>query len=832
MSHTTARTLQWIVIILIVSLIGGGVYHYFSARAAKINTTPTTFNTSGLVGYWTFDGAETVWTSTTAGTTLDKSGQNNTGTLTSMNQATSPVAGKIGQGLYFDGSNDYVNIGSVANDVSGDISIVVWVKANNNHTAAAFRKGTILAHHSSTGANKGVIFFIGDAGNVGNDNELLVFDGTTGSYEITTNTVVGDNKWHYIVYVLSGTTGTIYVDGVSKGTHTANWTYASNDKWSVGQEWDDAITSDFLDGIIDDVRIYNRALLPAEIATLYTMGTATVSTSTTTLNTNGLVGYWTFDGSKVPWTSSTAATATDSSGQNNTGTLTNMNQSTAPVIGKIGQGLNFDGSNDYVASGGVFSSLGTSNQPYSLAGWVMVRSGAAAGNIIHISSDSGGTGWCVSFVTYNGTKLLANSWNGGGVTATGATTLTQGIWYHFVNTWDASNGLRIYLNGVLDGSTAQATFSASGSSDYVFAGRGVASCSGTTGNYFNGRIDDVRIYNRALSAGEVADLYTMGTTTVNASTNALNTNGLVGEWSFAATTLDTSGQNNTGTLTNMSQSTSPTPGKIGQALLFDGVDDYVTTGNAGDIKTLSYWVNTNTNKFYATPYVGTDFYKDGVSASLLGSELITNGNFDSDVTGWSVDSASPISWVNGTSGDGSTGYLRFSTADNGNWDRFRKDGSVVSASTTYQVSFWYRTSGITGNLDVHLTDNFGGLTNRVRSVPITPTSGSWKYFSVVLTTESSTYPIFTIVKLGNVGVGTFDIDAISVKTLNASIGTGWHHIVTTSNNGIYASNMSIGKSQGTSEITGGYWTGSIDDVRVYNKALSADEVASLYNQGR
>ena len=510
MSHTTARTLQWIVIILIVSLIGGGVYHYFSARAAKINTTPTTFNTSGLVGYWTFDGAETVWTSTTAGTTLDKSGQNNTGTLTSMNQATSPVAGKIGQGLYFDGSNDYVNIGSVANDVSGDISIVVWVKANNNHTAAAFRKGTILAHHSSTGANKGVIFFIGDAGNVGNDNELLVFDGTTGSYEITTNTVVGDNKWHYIVYVLSGTTGTIYVDGVSKGTHTANWTYASNDKWSVGQEWDDAITSDFLDGIIDDVRIYNRALLPAEIATLYTMGTATVSTSTTTLNTNGLVGYWTFDGSKVPWTSSTAATATDSSGQNNTGTLTNMNQSTAPVIGKIGQGLNFDGSNDYVASGGVFSSLGTSNQPYSLAGWVMVRSGAAAGNIIHISSDSGGTGWCVSFVTYNGTKLLANSWNGGGVTATGATTLTQGIWYHFVNTWDASNGLRIYLNGVLDGSTAQATFSASGSSDYVFAGRGVASCSGTTGNYFNGRIDDLPIYTYPLTSQQVKTIYNEG----------------------------------------------------------------------------------------------------------------------------------------------------------------------------------------------------------------------------------------------------------------------------------------------------------------------------------
>src|SRR3989344_124518 len=430
-------------------------------------------------------------------------------------------------------------------------------------------------------------------------------------------------------------------------------------------------------------------------------------------------------------------------------------------------------------------------------------------------------------------------------TVTTINTYSNNTWYYIIGTFDGTTG-KIYVNGVLDNSGSLSLSVPSNGSRNIGIGMTCDSGQGGCGSYKVGNgtvLDDVRIYNRALSAGEVAGLYTMGTATVNASTNALNTNGLVGQWSFdgkqtvwtstiAATTLDTSGQSNTGTLTNMSQSTSPTPGKIGQALYFDGSNDYVTTGNAGDIKTLSYWVNTNTNKFYPTPYVGTDFYKDGVSASLLGSELITNGNFDSDVTGWSVDSASPISWVNGTSGDGSTGYLRFSTADNGNWDRFRKDGSVVSASTTYQVSFWYRTSGITGNLDVHLTDNFGGLTNRVRSVPITPTSGSWKYFSVVLTTESSTYPIFTIVKLGNVGVGTFDIDAISVKTLNASIGTGWHHIVTTSNNGIYASNMSIGKSQGTSEITGGYWTGSIDDVRVYNKALSADEVASLYNQGR
>src|SRR3990167_9321998 len=94
MTVTSSRTIQWIVILLILTAIGGGIYHYFNVRAAKINTSPTTLNTNGLVGYWTFYGADTPWTSSTAATTLDKSGNNNTGTLTNMSQSTSPVIGK------------------------------------------------------------------------------------------------------------------------------------------------------------------------------------------------------------------------------------------------------------------------------------------------------------------------------------------------------------------------------------------------------------------------------------------------------------------------------------------------------------------------------------------------------------------------------------------------------------------------------------------------------------------------------------------------------------------------------------------------------------------
>src|SRR3989344_6617628 len=67
--------------------------------------------TDGLVGYWTFDGKDTNWRTNT---TNDRAGTNH-GTMTSMSTTTSPVAGKIGQGLKFDGSTSFV---SVANTIT------------------------------------------------------------------------------------------------------------------------------------------------------------------------------------------------------------------------------------------------------------------------------------------------------------------------------------------------------------------------------------------------------------------------------------------------------------------------------------------------------------------------------------------------------------------------------------------------------------------------------------------------------------------------------------------------------------------------------------------
>ena len=554
---------------------------------------------------------------------------------------------------------------------------------------------------------------------------------------------------------------------------------------------------------------------------------------------NGLVGFWSFSENKISGT-----TVADESGQGNNGTLTNGPKK-AP--GKIGQALSFDGVNDYVGFGNI---LDIPSGDFTYTAWFNLRqfnsnnfgerlvakgstgnyarytfdiygpdAGASQGKLEFYYCEGTSSGPCTGYAVATVETVSVNQWYLGVVTRTGSTA-------------------RIYLNGSLSNTATLGTGGTITNTNFEI---GRTSRDWHTGDiwradYFNGLIDEVRVYNRALTADEIKRLYRIGASTkINSSINAGNiSQGLVGYWDFSELKMgttsvsDLSGSANTGWLINGPKKVI---GKIGQALNFDGVDDYVNVGNIGDIKTLSYWIKTGTNNFSAMPYNGSTYYKDGVSASLLGSELVSNGNFDSNITGWSVVVGSPpssISWQNAASGDGSTGYMRFSIASNGDWDRFYSTSGVFSANTTYKVSFWYRTSGITGNLGVYAADNINTLANNVQSAKIVPTT-SWKYVSLVLKTNSLSYSVFTIAKLGNVGSGTFDIDAISVKSLDASISNGWHHVAITSDNSIYAGSMDIGYLQDTS--ANGRFTGLIDDVRVYNRALSPDEIKRLYRIG-
>jgi len=82
------------------------------------------------------------------------------------------------------------------------------------------------------------------------------------------------------------------------------------------------------------------------------------------------------------------------------------------------------------------------------------------------------------------------------------TALATNTWYHVVLTYDSVNGLKLYLNGVQDGSAAgNGVLIATGTTTWI------TNDSGTAGRFLAGSMDDVRIYRRALTVSEVVALY-------------------------------------------------------------------------------------------------------------------------------------------------------------------------------------------------------------------------------------------------------------------------------------------------------------------------------------
>jgi hypothetical protein len=88
----------------------------------------------------------------------------------------------------------------------------------------------------------------------------------------------------------------------------------------------------------------------------------------------------------------------------------------------------------------------------------------------------------------------------------GVRAINDGQWHHVLAVYDSAIGHKIYIDGVVDKSDSNilTAVAQSASADNANIGRRA------DGNTFNGLIDDVRIYNRALSPDEIKRLYTMG----------------------------------------------------------------------------------------------------------------------------------------------------------------------------------------------------------------------------------------------------------------------------------------------------------------------------------
>src|SRR3990167_4581919 len=499
-----SKIFQYILIILTRTAVAGS-YFYYQSRAAmtvgktgltsvKINASQANKLTSGLVGYWTFDGQDTNWTSATAGTTADKSqAGTNTGTLTGMSRSTSPAIGKVGQGMYFDGSNDYVDAGNNASlALLGSMTISAWIKSNTN----VVYRGIVSKHTYWATPYEFKLF----------ENKLMNYsgddDGGCMNNTASTNSI-SFNQWQHVVFVRNSSSGleTFYINTVqdSGGWQSSGCIVDEGAVVTIGN----ADGGNFFNGSIDEVRVYNRALSQSEITELYNQGQVKINASQADKLTSGLVGHWTFDGQDTNWTSATAGTTADKSPVGtNTGTLNGMSRSTSPAIGKVGQGMYFDGTNDRVDLGNN-TSLNFTTENFTIAFWIKTAALAQGANIFNRGVMN--TGGYEIMVLNTGVIHLHTSQSGvNQTTVAPAGTLVNNVWSHIVVVRNGSIGY-IYKDGV-DVSSSQPTIinPATSTSNASIGSRATAT------NFINAVLDEVRVYNRALSQSEITELYNLG----------------------------------------------------------------------------------------------------------------------------------------------------------------------------------------------------------------------------------------------------------------------------------------------------------------------------------
>ena len=324
---------------------------------------------------------------------------------------------------------------------------------------------------------------------------------------------------------------------------------------------------------------------------------------------SGLVDWWKAE-----------RNALDSAGTAN-GTL-NGGVTYAPGI--AGDAFDFNGTSGYIAIPPSADVVGTG--AFTVSTWIKTTSD---GLIIQQRDAS----------NFNGEYVLAvvggkvNFWDYGnseyGFNFSSSETVTDGKWHDIVAVRLASGTGEIFIDGNLDSTQAGPAVPV-GSNVNVYIGADYRNLVyGYSPEYFNGLIDEVQIYHRALAAGDVQTGYVFGPAqnqaVFNSSAAPAAINGLVGLWSGNGNALNSTGSN-PGTTTN---GVTYTAGEAGQAFQLNGQTGEVTIPDTSALDTPSFSVG-GWFELTQAPAAGSEFY--------LASKYNGNSN------GWIIRVESNLTW--------------------------------------------------------------------------------------------------------------------------------------------------------------------------------------------
>jgi len=583
-------------------------------------TSNTSWISNGLVGYWKLDES--------SGNASDSSG--NSTTLTDTNTV-SFVGGKFGNAGDFESTASEYQYAAdnSALSITGSLTLAAWIKPESV-TSGSYN---IIAKWDGT--NESYRLFQ-------NGDEIRLELDSAGNYQETTASNLTASTWYHVVGVYDSTSQTakIYINGVEASSSTTGTIPSSigddSGRFHIGAEDSTTTATNFYDGIIDEARVYNRALSPAEVARLYSWAP-------------GPIAHYKLD-------ENTGSTTYNSSGNGTTGTLYNGASYTQ---GKYGSAVKFDGTNDLIELGDDNNIDVDANGSITVSAWVYITKLTSDAEIVSkkLGYDASQVGWTLyQFSTANGGNICAYISSGVGqsseaCTADNSTNSSLNTWEHWAFTFDRSTRYTtLYRNGVKANYAAYDVTPASiGSVANTQCARiGAQSkstpCDGSIGaNPFSGLIDDVRIYNYVRTPAQIIEDMNAGHPAPGSPIGSA-----VAHWKFdegyGTTANDSLTNDNDLTLSSSSWTNSAKFGKAwngtGALWLFRTDDDDFDI-SATDDYSISLWFKSDS----ATNPSATEYLLNKASATTQGYAIYINTSgqicfgIDDDTT-WDPDVSS------------------------------------------------------------------------------------------------------------------------------------------------------------------------------------------------
>ncbi len=459
-------------------------------------------NTSGLVGYWKFDEG--------IGTKLrDSSGYGNNGTISGGSNEW--VTGKFGQALEFHGSDTHAGNDASLNP-SDAITVEAWIKFDTLDFDTQYPRilSRVIDNYNRTE------FYYDNSTNPSTRNKIY-----GGFRKFNTPYVVGTLKtdwivgeWYHVTWTYDKDGGTnnmkIYVNGLLNNQETESppggTMPTDTADFYIGSY--DGSGSFLKNTTLDEIRIWNRSLTADEIKELYesrVMYSTQTNFSLSEQNQgdsdvyydffrNGtVVGIWHFDEGEGNYTF-------DDSGNNNTGILENSTHGVPQWKSgsdcKYGSCLEFDGEGDYVEV--PYNPVLNVGNYLTLEVWFFPKESKQQ-SIVDWRTASFGNRYILS-LSDSGNLQGSLGLTGGNIYPTAINAIDIDQWYYAVLVWNGTHG-NLYIDGTLADSVPGSGSISTNDQPLFIASRN------QTARFFNGTIDEVKIYPRALSPEEVLCRY-------------------------------------------------------------------------------------------------------------------------------------------------------------------------------------------------------------------------------------------------------------------------------------------------------------------------------------